>query len=182
MKKLIGISYVAVVAFLLLLQTSVTSCTKEKTIIDTVVVTKRDTLVVTKKDTIVMKDTAISIMFLSNKVWILDEVRGVSANTILYYKRGAAGNTQNFDSELIYFNENKTGAYIDANGQSHTMTWDFLNSENTKLTFTISNPPPYPFQTTIYENLRFKNGQLLFDQYWSYEGVNHHAQGVRKVR
>jgi hypothetical protein len=179
MKKLLSLSTLS--AFILLMmQAGVTSCTKEVIVRDTVTITKKDTLI--KKDTVIIKDTAISLQLLTSKSWKLEEIRGVEGNTILYYKRGATGNTENFDIEYITFNANKTGIYFDAVGSTHQMTWDFANAENTKIIFIVQNPAPIPSQTVVYENLRYKNGALLFDEYWSYNNRNTHAQVIRIPR
>ncbi len=101
---------------------------------------------------------------------------------INYYKRGGLSNTENFDNEYITFNTNKTGIYFDAVGATHQMTWDFSNIENTKITFVVQNPAPLAAQTVVWENLRYKNKTLIFDQYWTYNNVNAHAQVIRIPR
>jgi hypothetical protein len=173
MKKLFSFSTIFCV-ILLMMQAGVSSCTKE------VIVT--DTVTITKKDTVIIKDTAITLQLLTSKSWKVEEIRGVQGNTILYYKRGGTGNTENFDIEYITFNANKTGIYFDGVGTTHQITWDFANADNTKLTFIVQNPSPIPAQTVVYENLRYKNGSLLFDQYWTYNNINTHAQVIRIPR
>jgi hypothetical protein len=177
MRKIIGVSSLLAFAVLLLLQTSITSCTKEELIHDTVTVIRTDTLIVT--DTLVIKDTAISLELLTANSWQLQEIRGVNGNTLLFYQRGGSSNTENYDPEYITFNTNKTGMYNDGHDHLFSIIWDFLNSEKTKLTFTIINLAPAPDQTVIYENLRYKNGALWFDQYWTIGGINHHGQVIR---
>ena len=170
MKKILGAS--SFLTFLLLmLQAGVTSCSKEPVLFDTVTVTKRDTVYI--------KDTAVSLQLLTANAWKLQEIRGVQGNTIIYYNRGGTGNTENFDREYIQFRANNTGTYIDGDGASHGMTWSYSNAEETKITLVIQNPAPTPSHTMVYDNLRYKNGALLFDQYWSYNNVNFHAQVVR---
>lgn len=169
MKKVIGIF--SLVSFLLLMQMGVTSCTKDKTIYQT------DTVI--KKDTIIIKDTAISLQLLTANSWKMQEILGVQGNNQIYYKRGGTANTESFDADYIKFNADKTGVYVDGHSASHQITWDFSNSSNTKVTFTVSNPAPLNSQTVVYDNLRYKNGALLFDQYWTYNNVNSHAQAIR---
>jgi hypothetical protein len=94
-------------------------------------------------------------------------------------KEGGANNIINFDNEYFTFNQNKTGTYFDANNATHQLTWDFMNSQNTTLTFTVSNPSPTPSQVVIWDNVRYKNGALLYDEYWSMSGTNSHSQGIR---
>lgn len=174
MKSFLSVSTFSFIV-LFILQSATSSCTKENTIYDT--------LTVIKRDTIIIKDTAISLQLLTANSWKVEELRGVQGNNeIVYYKRGATGNTENFDPEYITFNSNKTGVYYDAFRTTHQITWDFLNADNTKLTFTILKTAPETNHTVTYENLRYKNGALLFDQYWTYKGVNSHAQAVRTRR
>ena len=171
MKKWIGVSSFLAFAFLLLFQSSITSCTKDQTIYDTVTVTKTDTLII--------KDTAVSLELLTANSWILQDYRGVSANTIVFYQRGGTSNTENFDNEYIRFIADGTGTYFDQSGAMHQITWEFLNDEKTRLSFVVSNPAPLESQMVIYDNLRYKNKSLLFDQYWSYNYINLHAQAIR---
>lgn len=177
MGKVVSLSSISFLLILLMFQSGLTSCKKE-----TITVTKTDTLTVTKTDTLVIKDTAITLQLLTGTSWKVQEMRGVVGGAITYYLRGGSSNTENFDNEYITFNSNKTGIYFDANNAMHQMTWDFSNANNTKLTFIVSNPSPLPPQTTIWENLRYKNGALLYDQYWTYNNVNAHAQAVRIPR
>jgi hypothetical protein len=174
MKKLLGISSFLFLIILTSLQTGVTSCTKDKTIYDTVTVIKKDTLVI--------QDTAISLQLLAANSWKVQEIRGVQNNSVVYYQRGGTTNTESFDNEYITFNTDKTGIYYDNAGYTHQMTWDFSNNVNTKLTIVIQNPAPLANQTVVYENLRYKNKTLLFDQYWTYNNTNAHAQVIRIPR
>lgn len=179
MKNVIGI--VSFLSLILMLQIGATSCTKDNTIYktDTLMVIKKDTLTVVQKDTVIIKDTAITLQLLTSKSWVMQEIRGVQGNNLLYYKRGGTSNTESFDADHIKFDANKTGTYVDGNGATHQISWDFSNSDNTKLTFIVSNPVPLTSQTVVYDNLRYKNGVLLFDQYWTYNNINSHAQAIR---
>jgi hypothetical protein len=123
--------------------------------------------------------SAVSLSLLTANSWKLQEYRGVYANTIVLYQRGGTLNTENFDNEYIRFNADGTGTYFDQPGLAHQITWEFSNEAKTKLAFVVSNPSPLPSQTVIYENLRYKNRALLFDQYWTYDNVNAHAQVIR---
>ena len=172
MKKIISLCSFSFVFILVLFQLGLSSCTKDT-------ITKTDTVIVTKKDTLIIKDTAITLQLLTANSWKIQQIRGVVGNTITSYLRGGSSNTDNYDNEYITFNTNKTGIYFDFNGGIHQITWDFSNTDNTKIIFVVSNPAPLAAQTVAYENLRYKNGALLFDQYWSYNNVNSHAQVVR---
>ena len=183
MRKLISVSSFLSFIIFISLQTSITSCTKDITIYDTVTLTQTDTLTridtLTQIDTLIITDTAISLELLTANSWKMQEFRGVIGNTITYYLRGGSGNTENYDNEYITFNANKTGILYDAEGTTHQITWDFSNSNNTGLTFVVQNSYPVPNQTVVYENLRYKNKSLLFDQYWTYNNINSHTQAVR---
>jgi hypothetical protein len=169
MKKII--LALCILVFLLSFQTTFTSCKKETTVHDTVTVVKTDTLII--------KDTAISLGLITANSWKLIYLQGVVGNTIYLYERGGSNNIINFDNEYLAFNQNKTGIYFDANGATHQLTWDFMNTQNTTLTFTVTNPSPTPSQVVIWDNVRYKNGALLYDEYWSLSGTNSHSQGIR---
>lgn len=153
------------------------SCEKDVTTYDTVTVTKTDTL--TQNDTLVIMDTTVTLELLTANSWKMQELRGVIGNDITFYERGGTSNTENYDNEYIRFNADGTGILYDAAGTTHNITWAFADGTTTKLTFVVSNPPPIASQNVVYENLRYKNNTLLFDQYWSYNGINSHAQAVR---
>jgi hypothetical protein len=166
MKQFISLG--AIVSFILVLQLGLAACSKDKTIY--------------KTDTVVIKDTAISLELLTSKSWKLEEILGVQGNAIIYYKRGGNSNTANYSNDYITFNANKTGIYVDAAAASHSITWDFINNDISKLMLIIANPAPLASQTVVYENMRYKNGALLFDQYWTYNNINAHFQVIRTPR
>ena len=152
------------------LHTGLTSCTKDHTIYDTVNVTQHDT--------IIKKDTSITLQLLTANPWKIKELRGVFNNTPYYYLRGGTNTGINYDNEYITFNANKTGSYVDPNGYSSVMTsWDFVGTDSSKITFVIAFPT---VTTTLHwENLRYKNGALYYDEYYSQNGNNAHEQAVR---
>jgi hypothetical protein len=127
---------------------------------------------------LIIKDTAITLQLLTGNSWKIQELRGVLGNTNVYYLRGGSSNTQNMDNDYITFKADKTGTYVDAASGTHAITWDFSNSANTQITFVIQNPSSAS-ETVVYDNLRYKNGALLFDQYWTYNSVYSHAQVIR---
>ncbi len=177
MRKFLGLSSLFVFVILLMMQTGITSCTKDVVKIDTVTVTHTDTL--TKVDTVVTQDTTVTLAILTANKWRSQEIRGVIGNDTTVYQRGGTNNTEDYDNEYIQFNTNGTGILYDAVGTTHQTTWSFLDSSHTMLTFVVFNPSPIASQTVIWDNLRYKDGKLLFDQYWSYQGINSHTQFVR---
>jgi len=176
MKKIFGFFPISLI-LVGLLQTGTISCTKDVTHYDTVTVSHTDTITLT--DTVVIKDTAISLELLTANAWKMQEIKGVIGNNITFYERGGTNNTENYDNEYIRFNADKTGILYDANGGIHQITWDFSDVSVTKLTFVVSNPAPLLSQVVVYENMRYKNKSLFFDQSWTYNNVNAHAQVIR---
>lgn len=171
MQKIFGLSVFLFTLLLLSFQASISSCSKDKTIYDTVTVIK--------KDTVVIKDTVLSLAILTASPWKLQELRGVSAGNAVYYKRGGTGNTQNFDNEYYTFRTDKTGTYTDANTALHPFTWDFANDARTQLTITLLNTPAT--YTITWDNIRYKNANLYYDEYYrdGNTGANAHFQGIR---
>ncbi len=134
-----------------------------------------------KKDTeiIVQGDTALTAQILTAHPWKVLEERGVAGGDLIYYWRGGSNNTQSFDNEYITFNSNNTGTLRDNNGGTHNFTWSFANTENTKLTWTVQNTPAT--YTITWENIRYKNGNLYHNQYFTdgNSGLHSHTQQIR---
>ena len=157
-------------------QTTFTSCTKTTTHYDTLTVTKTDTTL--KTDSVALTDTAVTVQLLTASPWELQYIRMVSGDSIIYYTRGGAYN-ENFDAELITFSSNLTGTFVDPTGTSHSFTWSWSNSANTQITLIISTGIPLqPTETVVWDNLRFKNDSLLFDQYDSIGTLNQQGECV----
>lgn len=174
MKKLCSAFSLLVLPFIFMMQVSVTSCTKETLIYDTVTVVK--------KDTIIIKDTALTMDILTANAWKIQEMRGVLGNTNRYYLRGGTSNTESFDNEYISFNQNGTARYVQENGIERSVTWSFSNEAHTKLTFVLSNTPAT--FTVTWDNIRYKNKSLNFDTYYK-DGnlnLNEHSRQIRIPR
>jgi hypothetical protein len=177
MKRILGFSLSLFVIFMIMctFQTGFTSCTKTS-VTDTITITKIDTTVMVKTDTI-SSDTALTLQILTANSWKIQYLRAVTDDTITFYTRGGTYN-QDFDAEYVTFNANLTGVLVDAVGASHQMTWNWSDSSNTQITFIIQNPLPLVPQTTVWNNIRYKNDSLLLDQYWTYAYINSQAEVV----
>ena len=161
------------------MSTFLTSCTKDKTIFDTVTVIKTDTLVI--------KDSSFSSALLIAYPWKTTELRAVYGGDSIYYYRGGTNNTVGFGDrsiETYTFNADGTGSLLDAENGMHNITnWQFVNSDNTKLTFlvnTTSSPSSISYLIT-WENIRYKNGSVFTDEYW-YDNKAlkyYHGQAIR---
>jgi hypothetical protein len=164
MKHISKLLLLAPFAFLLLFQNGVTSCTKDP---------------IHLTDTIVKKDTMLTTQILTSHPWKVFEERGVHGGAIIYYLRGGTNNTQSFDNENVAFNSNNTGVLTINNGTQYNFTWSFGNADNTKLTWTLLNTPAT--YTITWENIRYKNGNLNHDQYFTdgNTGENSHTQQIR---
>ena len=98
---------------------------------------------------------------LTAKVWNLDEMRIVRSNgTTDYYKRG--GNTFNGNSDSLKFNLNNTGVFYDFLGATYTTTWNFSNSEKTKMTLVINKPSSL---TVMIENIALTETYFSYSEY-----------------
>ena len=113
---------------------------------------------------------------LTEKAWKADEVRvQLSNNSTAYYKRGGAGNTVNYDSDSLKFNTINTGVYYYL-GSEYTTTWNFTNSENSKMTLIINYPTPL----TIYlENINITQTYFKYAQYSTNGGISYLASTTR---
>ncbi len=161
-------------------QGGLTSCTKDGTIYDTVTVIKKDTVII--KDTVYIKDTAMSAEILTANQWKPMEKRANYGDFALYYLRGNTGvSNQNYDNEYFVFYPNGTGFSNDANNYSHEIKeWKFLNAEKTKLGFKYYITNSSVYHDMIWENIRYKNKNIMHDEYFhdNYVNKNYHGQAV----
>ena len=171
MKKLVStLSLFTCVAIFSFLPFSMTSCTKETTIIEKDTIVQKDTVIV--KDTIVRVDTVAPVKIkvkLTDNSWKIDEIRSVQSNTNYYYKRGASsGNTFNFDNEYIKFNIDKTGEYF-ADGYMYSLTWDYLASDSSQVRYTVAYPKPL---IVTWERIKYYKDYITYSEYYTKEGMN----------
>jgi hypothetical protein len=172
MKKVMGVSLGFGFLFLMTVQMSLSSCTKETTN----TVTKYDTVTEIQKDTVVQKDTILSTAILTANSWKIQVIRAVSGNTVIYYLRGGTSNTQSFDNEYITFRADGTGLYVDNAGGQYSLTWQFADATFTKITYTIQYSTPL-YDT--WENIVYKNGAIMYDEYNTEGGTNNQSTITR---
>ena len=99
---------------------------------------------------------------LTAKTWKTDEARIQFNNTTTqYYKRGANGNTVNYDSDSLKFNSNNTGVYY-YQGSQYATTWNFTDPGKTKMNLVISFSTA---QTLKLENITITKDYFAYAQY-----------------
>jgi hypothetical protein len=164
MKVVSSFAFLGFAILLFAVQSGVSSCTKEDDC---------------TTDTIVKQDTMLTTQILTAHSWKVLEERGVRGGALIYYYRGGTNNTQSFDNEFITFNANGTGTLTINSGTQFAFNWAFANASNTKLTWTILNSPAT--YTITWENIRYKNGNLNHDQYFTdgNTGIHSHTQQIR---
>jgi hypothetical protein len=179
MKTALGASAILLIMILLATAGGLSSCTKDHTIIDTITVIE--------KDTVTIKDTMLTAQILCANQWKYQIYRGVFGGDSVVYYRGGTSNTFNYDNDYIEFHNDgsRTGFSQDANGYSHQITeWQFTNTDHTQLTFKwyVTNSSIYHFVT--WDNIRYKNKSLMYDEYYhdNYVNANVHNQTVRIVK
>ena len=172
MKFILSLSGIILI-WALSMTTFLTSCTKDKTIFDTVTVIKNDTLI--------LKDTVVTKEILASHPWKLQELRGVNEGSILYYLRGGISNTNNYDIEYYNFADNQTGLEFDNAGITRQITdWKLNGDQMIRLTFTYHIDASATMIIT-WDNLRYKNKALYYDEYYSNPVTlnDFHGQGIR---
>jgi hypothetical protein len=185
MKFILSLSGIILILSSLSTTTLLTSCTKDQTIFDTVTVTKTDTLSVIKTDTLLIKDSSFSKALLIAYPWKTTELRAVWGGDSIYYYRGGTNNTTGFGDrsiETYTFNADGTGSLLDGNNSLHPITnWQFANSDSTKLTFLVSDPPSSKTFLITWENIRYKGGSIFTDEYYhdNYVYKYYHGQAIR---
>jgi hypothetical protein len=185
MKMFLSSSTLVLLIVIFSLEGGLSSCTKDRTIYDTVTVNHTDTLTVKDtvivKDTVVIKDTLLNDSILTSHSWKLLEVRGVVEGTVIYYLRGGVSNTESFDNEYITFNTSNAGVLSDNAGAAHDITnWTLSTTDHTKLVYTAHNDAT--IQTTYtWDNIRYKDGKIYYDHYFhdNLSGYDVHSQEIR---
>ncbi len=120
--------------------------------------------------------TADPLTLLTQHLWKIDELRGVTGNTADYYKRGGNTNTVNFDNNYeIKFNADGTG-YNQVNGQNSPLSWSYTNPDRTSLTITFQG------STINWENIAVRNTVLQYTEYFVNGGANALGQIKRSPR
>lgn len=113
---------------------------------------------------------------LTAKTWKADEIRVQQSNNIfIFYTRGGTTNTTNYDADSIKYNANNTGVYY-TGGSQITTTWNFTNSEKTKMNLTINYPTSLNLKV---ENIYLTANSFSFSQYYTYGGINFVGYGHR---
>lgn len=172
MKVFISSSSILILVILFYSQGGLSSCTKEHTIIETVTV----------KDTIIIKDTVLTSDILTSHPWKTKELRGVYGDVAIYYLRGGFNNTRSFDLESFTFYPDGNGLSVDGDGYTHEIKeWQFVNTDQTKLTFKyyITNSTIFQFMT--WDKIRYIDNSIVTEEYWhdNYVNKNYHGSAVR---
>lgn len=114
--------------------------------------------------------TADPTTLLTLGTWQINEHRALYNNVASYYKRGATGNTINFDTSYrLTFNANGTGSNS-TEGTPVAFTWAFANPEQTKLTITQQGV------VSTWENIVFTPTSAIFTEISTDAGFGFLAQ------
>lgn len=116
--------------------------------------------------------------WLTGVTWKMEESRVIDGNSMLYYKRGAAENTINFDNDLYKFNTDQTGIYY-YNGEEYRFTWKYGDAEKTKMEMQVLYPTPLIVQ---FENIMLTATSLKYTRMQKINGVNVVAIETRTVK
>lgn len=172
MKLLLSTSTLILLVSILSLEGGLSSCTKDRTIYDTVTITDIDTITI--------KDTLLNESILTSHSWKFLESIGVKGGSVFYYVRGGTSNTESFDNAYYTFNPDHTGLIIDNAGGSHIITnWTLSTTDRTKLVYTAYNNSVVQ-STYTWDNIHYKDGNLHYDIYFfdNLAAVNVHAQEI----
>ncbi|MBK7557501.1 MAG: carboxypeptidase-like regulatory domain-containing protein [Chitinophagaceae bacterium] len=115
---------------------------------------------------------------LTGVTWKMEESRVIDGNSMLYYKRGAAENTINFDHDLYKFNTGNTGIYY-YNGQEYQFTWKYVDAEKTRMEMQILYPTPLIVQ---FENIMLTSTSFKYTRMQKVNGINFVAIETRTVK
>ena len=115
---------------------------------------------------------------LTAAAWKVEESRVIESNSMLYYKRGAAGNTINFDNDFYKFNTDKTGVYA-YNGQDYKFNWKYLDAEKAKIEMTILYPTAL---IVTLENVTVTASSFKYTRLQKVNGLNFVAIESRTIK
>lgn len=163
--KLRIICFCALAAGILAFSSCKKTLTEIRTLRDTVI----NTIMIPPP--VVNKDSVLTATTLK-----LEEFRFMQNNTVYYYKRGATGNTANFDTETIKFNANGTGTYV-AGGITYSLTWNWVDAAKTKIQYVVSYNPAL---TITWEQMSFTNTSVSYTETYNRNGTNTIGYGLRK--
>ena len=137
------------------------------------------TLFSCKKDSLTTPVTQVKTQeqLLTANTWKLDGMRiQRSDGTTDYYERAGTSNTFNGDSDSLKFSLDNTGVFYDFLGATYTTTWNFTNSEKTKMTLVVNEPTPL---TVMIEDIALTDSYFSYGQYVT-SGISYLAT-VRRV-
>jgi hypothetical protein len=115
---------------------------------------------------------------LTTAAWKVEESRVIEGKNMFYYKRGADGNTINFDNDFYKFDADNTGAYA-YNGQDYKFTWKYLDAEKTKIEMLILYPTPLIVNL---ENVTCSATSLKYTRLQKVNGLNFVAIESRTIK
>lgn len=110
--------------------------------------------------------------------WKVEESRVIDGNSMLYYKRGATGNTVNFDDDFYKFNTGNTGTYS-FNGQDYAFNWKYLDAEKTKMEIAVLYPMPLIVNL---ENITLTATSFKYTRLQKLNGLNLVAVESRSIK
>jgi hypothetical protein len=110
---------------------------------------------------------------LTSKIWQIDEIKYLQANTNYVYKRGATGNNINFDDAIIRFNTDGTGNTRFQGNSYQLSNWQ-LSGANDKMTFTMSNG-----LAIAWEDMTFTQTTIKYTETYTLNGVKSLAYVTR---
>ena len=88
-------------------------------------------------DTVVVSKEEI----LTHHAWKIEELNQVENNNQIYYKRGGASNTNNFDNDKLTFLMDGTGNYSPTPAENYGITWEFTDASKTRMDIVITFSP-----------------------------------------
>ncbi|MBL0182196.1 MAG: carboxypeptidase-like regulatory domain-containing protein [Chitinophagaceae bacterium] len=128
--------------------------------------------------TIVPQQTTKPTDLLTSIAWKAEESRIIEGNNITYYKRGGQQNSINLDNDLYKFNADNTGTWT-INGQDYKFTWNYSNTEKTKIKMVIQYPTPLVVDL---ENIVINATSFSYTRLQQLNGVNLMAIETRTVK
>lgn len=105
----------------------------------------------------------------------MEEITILTGDQFYYYKKGASGNTANFDQDYVKFNIDKTGTYT-YYGQTSTLTWDFVEGRKNKVKYRLNRAVPVDI---TWDNISFSGDSIRYSEQYLTNTLKSMSAGLR---
>ena len=124
--------------------------------------------------------------YLIGKKWKIDELTFLQGNQFGYYFRNTSGTTINLMNDRIEFKTGGTGTYTSTYDDVYSFTWQFTDTDKTKMMVKISNyangaPAAGVDLTITYENVHVSDNVLRYTEIFTNANSSKTMSSVKRT-